>query len=163
MKRLKANRLSHFAYGETFPTPKQAAMRKALEQQYMTTTEAYDLAMQTVLDLKASGIKTTIKPSKCRNDADTVAEYNRPGRVAPDKWVNVSFYPRATGDSQRIAEAADKLGQLGIQFDTGGMAGQRDWELDRSFHLLSTWVADRKVARKVVENLLVGQEEGRKA
>ncbi len=44
MKRLKANRLSHLAYGKTYPTPKQAASYAAFELEQLTKTvkEALD-------------------------------------------------------------------------------------------------------------------------
>ena len=55
---------------------------------------------------------------------------------------------------------AKKLGWLGICFDTSGCFGQRDWELDWSFHMAPTPSSDQEMGRDAVEDLLRGTIEG---
>ena len=99
----------------------------------MNANEAYELTMQAVTSLESAGIKISITPSSTRTDLELVQKFNQPERVAPDKWVTVSFFPQTQADAQLILKKARNLGRLGISFDTGGEPnGQRDWEIGRA-------------------------------
>jgi hypothetical protein len=107
----------------------------------MTPDEGYAEAMSLVEELKNMGIRVEVvnwlARSKDRPDyiAEMKAKYNGPDRVAPEKWVNVHFYPISDEQSAAVRDRQRKLGWLGIGFDSGGMAGQRDWEMDWSFRV----------------------------
>jgi hypothetical protein len=120
----------------------------------MTTNEAYDATMAAVKELQASGIPVFMWPSDAREEPKIVAKYNGPERVSPDKWIHVKFSPVTSDQIQAIAEKAKHLGWLGIGFDTGGMTGQRDWELDWSFRYTTRPDGELEERRDQVEGLL---------
>lgn len=120
----------------------------------MTANEAYELTMQAVTSLESAGIKITITPSRSRTDPELIAKYNQPERVAPDKWVTVSFFPQTQSEAQLIHKKARNLGRLGIMFDTGGDSGQRDWELDWSFAYRGNPDFDKEESKQAVEDLI---------
>jgi len=120
----------------------------------MTANEAYELTLRTVSSLKSAGIRITITPSRSRTDPKLIAKYNQPERVAPDKWVNVSFLTQTQSEAQLIHEKARNLGRLGIMFDTGGDSGQRDWELDWSFAYRGNPDFAKEAAQQTVEDLI---------
>ncbi len=127
----------------------------------MTTNEAFDATMAEVGNLETlAGIKVLIRPSKQRENAEIIAKYNGPERVAPDRWVNVTFKPVTPEQKQAIADAAKHLGWLGIGFDTGGMCHQRDWELDWSFNYTARPDGEQEEARDIVEDMLTNLMEG---
>lgn len=99
----------------------------------MTPTDAYYFAMTKVNELKEGGIEITIKPSKSRNNEDTVKKYNKPNRIPPELWNHISFKILDAGQAQKVMEMGNYLGMCGISYDTGGCAGCRDWEFDWSF------------------------------
>ena len=99
----------------------------------MTTDEAYDMTMAVVKELQSEGIRVEMKPSKSRDNPETVAKYSGPERVKPDKWFHVSFYPENDFQRKSISREVKHLGWLGIFFDNGGGMGVTDWELDWSF------------------------------
>lgn len=99
----------------------------------MTIEEAYKLAMEAVRRLQDRGLTVRVTDSPSRNNSTTVARYDVPGRLKPDKWQKFSL---AFGtEEQRDAIEEEKLGlrNAGIGFDTGGFVGVRDWEIDWSF------------------------------
>ena len=126
----------------------------------MTTNEAYNEAMDAVEELRESGIRVDIKPSRSRNDAECVAKYSGPERVAPDKWIHVTFHPQTGEQRKAIAEKARHLGWLGAGFDTGGCAGQRDWELDWSFRYTDRPDGELEERRDDVEAIIGNVLEG---
>ena len=121
----------------------------------MNANEAYELAMQAVTSLESAGIKISITPSSTRTDLELVQKFNQPERVAPDKWVTVSFFPKNQAEAQLILKKARNLGRLGISFDTGGEPnGQRDWELDWSFAYRGTPDFTKEQAQEAVEGMI---------
>lgn len=120
----------------------------------MNTNEAFDATLAAVEELRQSGISVEVKPSRSRSDSELVKKYSGPERVAPDRWVNVSFHPKTPEQSKAIAEKAKHIGWLGIGFDTGGCAGQRDWELDWSFRYTGMPDGELEVRRDHVEQLI---------
>ena len=120
----------------------------------MTATEAYELTLQAVASLESAGIRIEITPSSSRTDLELIQKYNQPERVAPDKWVNVSFFTETESETQLILKKARNLGRLGIAFDTGGMGGQRDWELDWSFAYRGVPDFTKEQAQQTVEDLI---------
>ena len=120
----------------------------------MTAAEAYELTMQAVASLESAGMKIKISPSNSRTDLELIQKYNQPERVAPDKWVNVSFFPQTESEAQLILKKARNLGRLGIMFDTGGASGLRDWELDWSFAYRGIPDFAKEEVQQTVEDLI---------
>ena len=123
--------------------------------------------MSLVEELKNMGIRVEVvnwlARSKDRPDyiAEMKAKYNGPDRVAPEKWVNVHFYPISDEQSAAVRDRQRKLGWLGIGFDSGGMAAQRDWEMDWSFRVTERPDAAKEEACDQVEDLLGQLEKGK--
>lgn len=99
----------------------------------MTPTDAYYFAMTKVNELKEDGINVLITPTKSRYNEDTIKKYDKPDRIPPELWNNVSFKILDNIQTQKIMEMSHYLGMCGISFDTGGCKGLRDWEFDWSF------------------------------
>ena len=99
----------------------------------MTPDEAYSLTLRYVAEICGLGVRAEIKRSKAQDKPEMVARYSGSDRVAPDKWINVSFYPETVALYEAIFERKRRLTGMGISFDTGGGIGVRDWELDWSF------------------------------
>ena len=70
------------------------------------------------------------------------------------------FRPKTKNQVDTINKKADELGWAGIVFDTSGHPGERDWEVDWSFHLEDTPDGEWEAARKDVENMIDGMEKG---
>jgi hypothetical protein len=126
----------------------------------MTSNEAYDQAMAFVNELGAMGIDVDTKVPQLRTDPDTIAKYSGPERVAPDKWLSVTFHPLTDEHRQAIADRAKKLAWMGICFDVGGGAGLRNWELDWSFHVVSFADGEHEHRMGVVEGIIRDTIEG---
>ena len=120
----------------------------------MNADEAYAEAIAAVHELRDSGIRTEIEPYPKPIRASLLEKYSGPERVAPEKWVNVHFYPVTDEQKSAIHEAAHKLGWQSMKFDTGGCEGQRDWELDWSFNVVATPDAEAEHGRDVVEEII---------
>jgi len=121
----------------------------------MTSTEAYELTLKAVTSLESAGIKISITPSQSRTDLELVQKYNRPERVAPEKWVSVALFPKTPAEAQLILKKARNLGRIGISFDIGGEPnGQRDWELDFSFAYRGIPDFQKEQAQEAVEDLI---------
>ena len=121
----------------------------------MTVIEAYNFTMQKVNELKDSGIEVIMKPTRSRDNPDTVAKYNKPDRIPPELWYHVTFKIIDANATQKVHEAVNYLGMCGIGFDTGGWKDGRDWELDWSFTYHKgeeDWVA--RDARDEVEDMI---------
>ena len=126
----------------------------------MTPTEAYELTLKAVASIESAGIAIKITPSTARTDLELVQKYNRPERVAPNKWVSVAFLPKNQAVAQLILKKARNLGRLGISFDTGGEPnGQRDWELDWSFAYRGIPDFQKEQAQETVEELIQALSE----
>ena len=108
---------------------------KLLPDIIMPSDEMYDKVMKVVEELRSSGIKVTVTPSACRDNADLIARYADRGRPDPSKWVHVTFDCDTDEQIHRVGCALGELRAQGIRFDTGGIGGTRDWELDWSFHV----------------------------
>ena len=70
MKRLKSNRLSHFAYGETFPTPAQKEARRKLEEEQEHKRESMhfaDYSIERVLEVLNKVINKEEGEEPCQN------------------------------------------------------------------------------------------------
>ncbi len=94
----------------------------------MNITEAYELTLQKIEELKAQGIEVKINPT----NSSTVAEKN--DKLPRDKWIRATFM--VVGEElDKVFRAGEKLFELGINFDTGYGNGGRDWELDWSFRV----------------------------
>jgi len=120
----------------------------------MTTDEAYELTMQAVTSLESAGIAIKVTPSSSRIDQELIAKYRLPERVAPEKWVTVTFFPKTPAEAQLILKAVRNLGRLGIAFDTGGSDGQRDWELDWSFAYREVPDFAKEQSQETIEDMI---------
>lgn len=120
----------------------------------MTTLEAYRETIHALDELRELGVTVQIRPSKQRNNPELIARYNGPEHLPPDQWVNVTLKADLSPQFRAIAEKAKHLGWLGIYFDTGGMAGSRDWELDWSFTYTAGPDGEAEERREIVEDLI---------
>lgn len=116
--------------------------------------EAYGRVMSTVDELRSFGLRTVVKPSRSCCNPEIVEKYKGPDRLTPNKWVHVSFFPDTDEQRTAIAEAARSLGWSGIFFDVGGCAGQRDWELDWSFHCTGIPDGEKERDREDLESII---------
>ena len=99
----------------------------------MKPTDAYYFAMTKVNELKEDGIEVIIKPSISRNDKEFVNKYDKPNRIPSELWNHISFKISNAIQAQKVMKMRSYLGICGINFDTGGFTGYRDWEFDWSF------------------------------
>jgi hypothetical protein len=126
----------------------------------MTTEEAFQETMDAVTEIHQAGnVTVEIKPYT-KITPELLEKYGGPERVHHSKWCNVKFKTTDRDACALIAKKATHLGWLGISFDTGGMLGQRDWELDWSFKYTGRPDGDREEARDTVEDLLTTFVEG---
>lgn len=130
-------------------------------KQPTTLLEALELTLETLGDLKASGIDVMLTPSRGRQNKETVDKYDRPDRLKPCWWLHATMKPADKAQGSKIFEEAENLRRYGIGFDTGGGMGCRDWELDWSFRLGCANSADLESmseGREVVEDILDKQD-----
>ena len=121
----------------------------------MELLKAHELAMSVVEDIRAQGIEVKVVPSSSRTRDSTLKKYgDRPDCVKPEKWFHVTFFPWKDEHKALIQQKAKELGWRGIGFDTGGCAGQRDWELDWSFRVTDTPDGELEARRDEVEDLI---------
>lgn len=100
----------------------------------MTPTEAYELTLDKIEELKKEGISIRMKIPDSANDKSLVEKHrNNPNGVPPEKWISINFYNITDLQADRIFQSASYLGVCGITFDCGGYKDTRDWELDWSF------------------------------
>lgn len=126
----------------------------------MNLNEAHQYALDTAKGMRDTGMKVKIVPSRSRDIRTTVEKYgNKPGRVPPERWFHVTFYPKTDAHREMIQDMRKALGWLCMVFDTGGCGGERDWELDWSFHLVDMPDADRDALQDEVEGMRVGTWE----
>lgn len=101
--------------------------------------EAYDVVMDAVQEMEASGIEVTVVTARSVNDPVIVRKYSAPERLPPGKWKHVTFHPKDRERVKVIEQIQEGLNHRGIRFDTGHSLGQKDlevdWELDWSFHV----------------------------
>ncbi len=119
--------------------------------------EGYGLAMHAVDDIQSLGCRVEKTPSRSRNIQSTLDKYrDMPGRVPPGMWFHVTFHTEDPEILKSIQAKAKHLGWRGICFDTGGCQGERDWELDWSFHVVDTPDGEQEMARDEVEDMIQG-------
>ena len=123
-----------------------------IENPMMTMERAYKLATSAVMFI-ATDVKTTITPSRSKHNKKTIEEYRKPNRIDADWWIHVSFFPENDKQAELIYKKVKELSSVGISFDTGGCAGQRDWELDWSFKLNDKQDTVHAAALETVEKL----------
>ncbi len=126
-----------------------------MKTEIITPVDAYEFTMQKVNELKKDGIGVIITPCRLKTDKDTIEKYDKPDRIPPEKWVNVSFENLDKGQTIKIHETANYLMMCGITFDTGGAIDNRDWELDWSFSYIKgkeDW-EQRDAVEDIINNL----------
>lgn len=113
----------------------------------MTKTEAYELTLEKIAELKKAGVSVT-----------TRSPHLLKGGTADDlpheKWLHITFDVTDVAHLMKVNEAANYLGMCGIGFDTGGWQDYRDWELDWSFNYTGKEDEQWRDAREEVEELL---------
>jgi hypothetical protein len=100
----------------------------------MNVLEAYNLTMDKITSLKNKGIKVkqvapTHKPTNLENSTIDHIHFNL--------WNHITFVPKTEKEWRMVYAAGRELHSLGIYFDTGNGSGERDWEIDWSFHLFN--------------------------
>lgn len=124
----------------------------------MTLDQAFEHAMSAVLDLREEGIRVETKPSRSRNNPETVLKYK--DRLRVDLWNHVVFFPSSPEQSRMISQKAKELGWRGITFDVGGCCGQRDWEIDWSLRCTDTPDGEREMQMDTLEEIIEDELEG---
>lgn len=123
--------------------------------------EAYRHTMGVIDGLAADGITVVRRPSRSQNNAEVRDKYGGPDRLPPTHWWHVTFRCDTPEKTQIVFEAKRALGWKGINFDTGGGVGvsygERDWEIDWSFHLTGVPDGDAEERCQIVEDMLTGQ------
>ncbi len=114
----------------------------------MDIIEAYDRTLAAAEDLHASGMELCVAPSK----SDSLEAGDQLPR---QMWVNINFSPKDKGQVRAITDQANKLGELGITFDTGGSVGNREWSIDWSFRVQDHPDREWDVARTEMEDMIV--------
>ncbi len=127
----------------------------------MTAIEAYQNTLNRIQEMREVGIKNKITPCNVRNDLEIVARYSGPERIGPEKWVHVELYPSNETEKAIIYHHTSELNLMGIQFDTGGCDGERDWELDWSFFYAGQFNAEKEKAHREIEDLITEEIEGK--
>lgn len=120
----------------------------------MTVDEALKLTMEEVNAILQRGVRIQVKPSTSCSDEELVKKYDRPGRLKPDEWRHVTFFPKTDEHRALVHQKAMDLGRRGICFDSGGGDGERDWELDWSFHVAEAPDGELEERREDVERLI---------
>lgn len=120
----------------------------------MKTMEAYELTLEKLDELREKGIEISMKPSRSRNNEETIKKYSGKERIPSDKWFHVTFKVQEKDDSIIIHEMANYLGMCGISFDTGGCREYRDWELDWSFKYTGKEDENWRNGREEVEDII---------
>lgn len=112
----------------------------------MDILEAYHKTLGVVEELRQGGINVVVTPSVSTREKDDP--------LPRDKWVNVKFMVENKAQSDLVRQKSRELGLDGIVFDTGGMQGERDWELDWSFKVRPVPFAEREAAQDTVEEII---------
>lgn len=120
----------------------------------ITLEKALELTYEKLGELKNQGIDVTLRPCKSRFRPETIAKYNREGRLKPAYWFKVNLKCENKEQSEIIFKSSMDLAKQGICFDTGGGCGGRYWELDWSFHVSSN-TESMEEGRKIVEGAII--------
>ncbi len=120
--------------------------------------QAHRVTMSSVQRARDLGIRVDVKECNSRNNPELVARYNTPDRLLPDKWFHVIFHPVNQDQLNLIHTMTHELGSVGVMFDSGGCVGERDWELDWSFHLGSPEDPERHNALVELEETIKKME-----
>lgn len=122
----------------------------------MDPIEAYEHTINKLAELEDAGIQVAARPSKARTDNDLIEKYDRPERIPPQFWIHVKLQAETDEQVQLIRQARKELSKAGISFDTGGMSGFRDWELDWSFKSTGERDKEWEEAADAVDDLIGG-------
>jgi len=107
--------------------------------------EAYMFTLDILDELKQKGVEVTISQTGDETNKDIVKKYSQPTNLPLKHWVHVQLEAKRPEHVKEIADASMKLSKSGINFDTGGGEGFRDWELDWSFS--HSGIEDEKITK----------------
>lgn len=120
----------------------------------MTIEDAYELVLEKIEELRNEGIEVTINPAGSADDKAVTQNADKGEGLPVNKWLHVSFNVSDEGHALKVREAGNYLGMAGIQFDSGGWQGLRDWELDWSFRYTGKEDEAWRDARDRMEDLI---------
>lgn len=120
---------------------------------------AYKAALASVEEAQELGIKVEISETRAKNDPQIVAQYSGPNSLPPEKWIHVTFFVENESQADLVNILTHRMNSLGFLFDTGGTKGQRDWELDWSFHLGEAGDIERMQALNETEEIIRNEIE----
>lgn len=127
----------------------------------MTLDEAYELTMQAVEELRRAGVEVIKEPSRSRPRESTVKKPGaNPDGLPTDKWIHIKFKTIEPELVRMIHAKMKALGWKGICFDSSGVAGERDWDLDWSFFVADTPDGDMEASRDGIEDVLGDMDIG---
>ncbi len=113
----------------------------------MEIHKAYELVLDTALELRQEGMEVKVIPS----DSDEPAEEMGLPR---EKWVSIKFFPKTNTQAKSINQKTKELNWSGTRFDTSGHPGQRQWDLDWSFKVSDGPDAEWEKAGDEVEDMI---------
>jgi len=119
----------------------------------MDILEAYDMVLEKIEELREY---IDIEVYRGPFATSLLEKYGNTG-LPVDKWVRFDFKIENEIQLLKIKEAGDYLGEAGISFDTGGMIGSRDWEIDWSLSVdeerSQEWIETRESVEEELERL----------
>lgn len=122
----------------------------------MNINEALTEVNRALSALKSAGLTFTREPSRSRDIPGTVEKYAVPDRLSPENWDHVTFYVSTDNEKYLLNAVHRRLIAQGVAFDSGGCAGERDWEIDWSLHLAddtSQSIAAVDIVDGIIDNL----------
>lgn len=120
----------------------------------MTTIEAYHYVLELLEDLRSSGIKVHIKPSRSASSREMVEKYRDTPSIPPNLWRHVEITVKDREQQETVFLSLKSLLWKGICFDTGGIGDRRDWELDWSLRVSETPCSFAEDAVDIVEEMI---------
>jgi len=106
----------------------------------MTPDEALKHTLEFVKELQEQGISVSVVSYNMQEEdkEELLAMYGPGGthsefRADPSLWCRVCSRTVDAAQADEIRALAINLSRVGVFFDSSGMGGQRDWELDWSF------------------------------
>lgn len=127
----------------------------------MDINQAYKITTASIEYIRSLGIRVIVLPCQSRNDPELYNRYSD-HRLPPEQWNHVFFYPKNESETNIIHLKTQELAAIGIAFDNGGTAGERNWEIDWSFHIELAPNTERLEALDHIEEIITDEIETKK-